>query len=121
MKVVKEFCFSAAHSLAKVDAEHKCRELHGHNYRIRIECSGPLDARDMVIDFDEIKLVVAPIVRRLDHKYINTVVGYDNTTSEWLCQWLAQEIGNDLPGVCAIEVWETDTCGARLELPCASS
>lgn len=117
MKAIKDFCFSAAHSLAKVHDGHKCKNLHGHNYRVRIECqSDSLDDKDMVIDFDDIKFVVKPIIDRLDHRNINDVVGYDNTTAEWLCRWIATQIRVQLPFLSAIEVWETETCGARLEI-----
>lgn len=109
---IKDFSFSAAHSLSKVHDGHKCKNLHGHNYRIRVECSGELDGRDMVVDFDDIKAVVKPLIDKLDHKNINEVVGYDNTTSEWLCRWFIEQIKDRIP-VTSVEVWETDTCGAR--------
>lgn len=117
MKAIKDFYFSAAHSLSKVRDDHKCKCLHGHNYRVRIECSSQeLDDKDMVIDFDDIKVVVKPLINMLDHKNINDVVGYDNTTAEWLCQWIAKKIDHRLNGLSAVEVWETQTCGARFEI-----
>jgi 6-pyruvoyltetrahydropterin/6-carboxytetrahydropterin synthase len=116
MKAIKDFYFSAAHQLAKVHDGHKCKNLHGHNYRIRIECTGnELDHRDMVLDFDDIKEVVKPLIYMLDHKNINDVLGYENTTSEWLCQWFVIQIGSRLP-LSAVEVWETETCGARVDV-----
>ena len=117
MKAIKDFCFSAAHSLSKVRDGHKCKCLHGHNYRVRVECqSNDLDDKDMVIDFDDIKAVVKPVIDMLDHKNINDVVGYDNTTAEWLCKWIMAQVCRSLVSLCAIEVWETETCGARLEI-----
>lgn len=118
MKAIKDFYFSAAHQLSKVHDGHKCKNLHGHNYRIRIEIKckdDELDHRDMVLDFDDIKEVVKPLIDTLDHKNINDVVGYDNTTSEWLCLWFAKQINGRIP-LSAVEVWETETCGARLEV-----
>lgn len=115
MKAIKRFEFSAAHSLSKVSECHKCKNLHGHNYLVQIECeSSNLDEKDMVVDFDDIKSIVKPLIESLDHQYINSVVGYDNTTSEWLCHWFDKQISDSLP-ISAIEVWETPTCGARLE------
>lgn len=115
IKAIKEFSFSAAHSLEKVHECHKCKRLHGHNYRVRIECKAKLDDKDMVVDFDDIKAVVKPLIDSLDHRNINDVVGYSNTTSEWMCAWFAKSIGNRIP-LSAVEVWETDTCGARLDI-----
>jgi 6-pyruvoyltetrahydropterin/6-carboxytetrahydropterin synthase len=115
MKAIKDFSFSAAHSLSKVCDGHQCMRLHGHNYRVRIECSGDLDDKDMVIDFADIKAVVKPMIDALDHQNINEIVGYENTTSEWLCEWFVRQIGGRIP-VSAVEVWETETCCARLEV-----
>lgn len=116
MIVFKDFTFSAAHALAKVHDGHKCKNLHGHNYRVRVECSStPLNETDMVIDFDDIKAAVKPIIEMLDHQFINEIVGYDNTTAEWLCGWLVERIAIRLPLLSAVEVWETTTCGARCE------
>lgn len=116
MIAIKEFSFSAAHQLSKVHDCHKCKRLHGHNYMIRIECAADeLDERDMVLDFDDIKEVVKPLIEMLDHQNINQVVNYDNTTSEWLCNWFSEQIAGRIP-LTAVEVWETPTCGARLEI-----
>jgi 6-pyruvoyltetrahydropterin/6-carboxytetrahydropterin synthase len=38
-----------------VGHEGKCRHLHGHNYRIRFYCRGPIDTIGRVIDFGVIK------------------------------------------------------------------
>ena len=116
MKVIKDFRFSAAHRLSKVPGGHPCARLHGHNYRIRIECDGPVkDDTDMVIDFHDVSVVVKPLVESLDHQFINDVVEYENTTAEWLCEWFFKKIPATLP-ISAIEVWETETCCARMEV-----
>ncbi|MHC4959023.1 MAG: 6-pyruvoyl trahydropterin synthase family protein [Planctomycetota bacterium] len=49
----------------------KCRNLHGHNARVEIECAGPLDELGMVVDFLEIKRVVSAwIDEHWDHRMI---------------------------------------------------
>ena len=46
--------FSAGHRV--VGHEHRCRFLHGHNYRVVFECTAPeLDELGRVIDFEVIK------------------------------------------------------------------
>ena len=116
--VIKDFCFSSAHQLAKVHDGHKCKRLHGHNYRLRVECKGNLDEKDMVVDFFDIKKVVKPLVDALDHRNLNDVVGHNNTTSEWMCQWFIAQIKERMPSMplSSVEVWETETCGARIDL-----
>lgn len=49
----------------------RCRNLHGHNARVEIVCTGPLDELGMVVDFAEIKRVVGTwIDEHWDHKMI---------------------------------------------------
>ncbi len=68
IKVFKQyFNFSAAHFLVKKNIREL---LHGHNYRVNVEISTeglPYD-NEMVIDFLEIKPIIAEICNALDHK-----------------------------------------------------
>jgi 6-pyruvoyltetrahydropterin/6-carboxytetrahydropterin synthase len=69
-RVSRQIDFCYGHRL--LDYEGKCRHLHGHNGRavITLETSG-LDDRGMVLDFSEIKRVVARwIDEHLDHRMI---------------------------------------------------
>lgn len=63
-----EFCYG--HRL--LDYDGVCRHPHGHNALVEIEISaGGLDARNMVIDFSDIKSTVKGwIDRELDHRMI---------------------------------------------------
>ena len=108
----KEFHFSAAHCL-EIDG-HRCSNLHGHNYKVRIEVSGPTDENGMVIDFDKIKKQVAPLISKIDHTHLNITVG--NSTSESICKWFYEKLKTNIPGISKIEVRETNTCGAVIKL-----
>jgi 6-pyruvoyltetrahydropterin/6-carboxytetrahydropterin synthase len=44
-----------------------CERLHGHNYRVKAEVSGPLDANHYVIDFIALRDTLKAIVDELDH------------------------------------------------------
>jgi 6-pyruvoyltetrahydropterin/6-carboxytetrahydropterin synthase len=116
MKVWKEFHFDSAHLLPLLPEHHKCRRLHGHTFRVRVEVDGPIGADGLVIDFADIGVVVDPIIEQLDHRYLNDIPGLENPTSEHLALWLAAQIGDRLP-VAAIEVSETCHSGARYEPP----
>jgi 6-pyruvoyltetrahydropterin/6-carboxytetrahydropterin synthase len=69
-RVSREIDFCYGHRL--LNYEGKCRHLHGHNGRAIITLeSGSLDDRGMVLDFSEIKQVVAKwIDENLDHRMI---------------------------------------------------
>ena len=115
ISVFKEFSFCAAHYL---DIEgHKCSQLHGHNYKLRIEVCDKLDQNNMVIDFAEIKKHVQPIIDKLDHQNLNEVLDFmESTTSEDLCVYFYSCLYNKIEGLSKIEIRETDTCGAILEV-----
>jgi len=68
--VTKRLDFCYGHRL--LNHEGMCRHLHGHNAMVEIDITAEtLDARDMVVDFADIKRAVkAWIDRELDHKMI---------------------------------------------------
>ena len=69
-KVAKIISFCYGHRL--LNYEGKCRHPHGHNGRLEIELTASqLDARGMVVDFTDIKRLIAGwIDTLLDHKMI---------------------------------------------------
>ncbi len=56
--------FSASHFLYN---HEKCSRLHGHNYLVDVEVTGPLNDQYLVVDFFELKTSVMQIVDFLDH------------------------------------------------------
>ena len=109
-ELVKTFRFEAAHSLPNAPEGHKCRRMHGHNYRVDIHVTGRPDPHaGWVIDFGRIKAIAAPVLDELDHRCLNDIPGLANSTSETLCKYLWDRIAPELPGLSAITVWETDT------------
>jgi len=57
--------YSAAHFIVLPDGT--CEPLHGHNYRVAVELSGPLDEFDCVIDFLALLRIMKSILAELDH------------------------------------------------------
>lgn len=47
-----------------------CENIHGHSYRLWVEVIGEPDEQGMVIDYYEIKAIVQPIIRQLDHSFL---------------------------------------------------
>lgn len=98
--VTKELEISAAHNL-KLDYDSPCSQLHGHNWKIRVTCqSETLDANGMVIDFKRVKELVHG---RLDHSYINNVIGV-NPTAENIATWICEQV----PHCIRVEVQESE-------------
>jgi len=109
-ELVKTFRFEAAHALPNAPAGHKCRRLHGHNYRVDVHVAGAVDPRiGWVMDFGEIKEAVEPIVEVLDHRVLGEVPGLENPTSELIAKYIWDRIRPALPNLSAVEVWESET------------
>lgn len=75
IQITKEFSFEAAHALDGYNG--KCKNIHGHSYKLDICVSGtPNDKKDdssygMVMDFKEIKVVYKQEINPLfDHRLI---------------------------------------------------
>lgn len=74
MLVGKSFEFHAAHRL--LGHEGKCRNIHGHTYRVEVTVNGSLNAFDgsssegMVLDFARLKDWWKPLDAMLDHVII---------------------------------------------------
>lgn len=68
--VTKEIQFCYGHRLLRYRG--KCRYLHGHNGKVKIELQTPtLDSLGMVVDFEKIQSVIKDwIDKNLDHRMI---------------------------------------------------
>lgn len=116
VRLTKTFRFEAAHDLPTFPVGHKCRRLHGHSFRFDVIVAGDVDEKiGYLIDFGDIKRVVDPIVRELDHYYLNDIPGLENSTSEMLSRWLWNRIKPQLPLLARIIVYETCTSACEYE------
>jgi 6-pyruvoyltetrahydropterin/6-carboxytetrahydropterin synthase len=67
VRVAKEqLTFSAAHFITLQNGSI-CERLHGHNYRVAAEVSGPLDESQCVFDFIALRDALAELTGALDH------------------------------------------------------
>lgn len=109
-ELIKTFHFDAAHALPNIPAGHKCRQLHGHSYRVDIHITGEVDESvGWVIDFGEIKKHVGPLIEELDHANLNEIPGLENSTSELIARFFWDRLKGSLPDLSAVTVWESET------------
>jgi 6-pyruvoyl tetrahydropterin synthase/QueD family protein len=59
--------FSAAHFIT---FDGTCEPLHGHNYGVRVEASGPLTPDSYVLDFVTLKTIVRDLCKDWDHRFL---------------------------------------------------
>lgn len=116
MRIFKEFTFDSAHFLPNVPENHKCRNMHGHTYRLKVWIEDQPDpVLGWVMDFAVMKQVVQPVVAQLDHKCMNNVAGLENPTCEQIAIWLWNQLKPSLPKLATIELHETPTSGVIYE------
>ena len=106
-RIAKEFHWEMAHRLPYHTGG--CQNVHGHSYRLWVEVEGEPDTQGMVMDYLDLKIVVEPLVKQLDHSFLcdrsdemmmrffhdNTLkVNYVDfpTTAENLASYLLKEI-----------------------------
>lgn len=108
MRVRRQFDFEAAHRLPQHPG--KCRELHGHSYRLVVSVERDVDPDSgMAIDFSDLKDVVRrEVVEVLDHRDVNDLI--DNPTAEVMAIWIWNRLARSLPGLDEVELWETRNC-----------
>ncbi|MFJ8243797.1 6-carboxytetrahydropterin synthase QueD [Peribacillus asahii] len=93
--VSKEFTFDAAHHLHCY--EGKCKNLHGHTYRVVFGLSGFTDDRGLMIDFGDIKQIWKDKIEiYLDHRYLNETLPLMNTTAENMVVWIYEKMADAL-------------------------
>ena len=114
-RICKTFSFEAAHFLPAHDG--KCRNMHGHSYRVEVVLEGELleDAgakQGMLIDFTDLKSFTSPLVDTLDHQSLNHLFG--SPTAEVLAKYIFECIrvqlllrSSNIVWVHRVRVWET--------------
>lgn len=118
VRLSKSFHFEAAHDLPTFPDGHKCRRLHGHSFHFDVVVEGEVDpAKGYLIDYGEIKKAAEPIIKRLDHFYLNEIEGLCNPTSEVLAMWIYDHLKPALPPLSAIIVRETCTSSCEYRGP----
>ncbi|MGG0719570.1 6-carboxytetrahydropterin synthase QueD [Robertmurraya massiliosenegalensis] len=89
--VSKEFTFDAAHHLHCY--EGKCKNLHGHTYKVILGVSAFVDEIGIVIDFGDLKKIWKEKIEVfLDHRYLNETLPKMNTTAENLVVWIYEQL-----------------------------
>ena len=48
----------------------KCKNIHGHSYKMVIELEGDVNEQGIVLDFYDLKKNVEPILEDLDHSFM---------------------------------------------------
>lgn len=93
--ISKEFTFDASHHLHCY--EGKCKNLHGHTYKVILGISGVTDETGLVMDFADLKAIWKEELEiHLDHRYLNETLPKMNTTAENIVVWIYENLAKAL-------------------------
>ncbi|MGZ5545392.1 MAG: 6-pyruvoyl trahydropterin synthase family protein, partial [Limisphaerales bacterium] len=75
-RLTKDFTFEAAQTLPKAPDGHKCRRVHGHSFKVEVSVEGKVDATvGWIYDHANISAAMKPLLKILDHTYLNEIEG----------------------------------------------
>ena len=110
-RVTRSFTFEAAHQLPWHPG--RCRNLHGHSYRLEVTVEGPVGDDGIVVDFADVKAVVQrEVVDRYDHTHLNDLL--DNPTAELIAHDAWKHLEAAGLAVARLRLWETAGCSVEI-------
>ena len=106
--LTKKFNFEAAQTVPHIAPNHKCRNMHGHSFKIEISVQGEKNEETgCFYDHAFISKAMAPLIALVDHSYLNDIEGLENPTIENMCGWFWERLAPQLPGLFEIVLHET--------------
>src|ERR1700686_348241 len=96
-EVSVEQVFAAGHALRNYKG--KCENVHGHNWKVQVVIEGQkLDETGRLVDFLDVKDLMAGILERLDHRFLNEIPPFDvvNPSAENIAEYFYQQMTEGL-------------------------
>ena len=116
LTITRQFEFEAAHKLP--NHEGKCKNLHGHSYKLQITMSGSIQnfgpGAGMIMDFGQLKKIVQVyVIESLDHMYLNDIL--EVPTAEELVLWIVGRLTGVIvhPQLECVRLYETSNSYAE--------
>lgn len=98
--------FDAAHSLPGYQG--KCVNLHGHTYKVEVVVEGTVGKNGFVMDFYDLKRVLALALTELDHRCLNDLL--QNPTAELIAEHICRHLKKELEAteirLVSLKLWE---------------
>jgi 6-pyruvoyltetrahydropterin/6-carboxytetrahydropterin synthase len=106
--LTKIFEFDSAHRLNDYDG--KCKNIHGHTYKLEVTIAGIRDENGIVMDFYDLNaLINEKILDEIDHQYLNEIFDFNPTCENlgiWIWETLIDDIEDDDIKLEKIVLWE---------------
>ena len=90
----------------------KCKNIHGHNYKLFVTIEGNINENGMVVNFAYVKKIVEEkVIELFDHKMINDLME-EVPTAENMCMLFWKKLETEFKSIGAnlfeIRLYETD-------------
>lgn len=103
-----DYSIESARFLPNLEKSHPCASIHGHSFKVTAILRGPLKQPEAwVMDFNDVNLIMKPILTQLDHKLLNEIEGLKNPTSENLAYYIFDKAQKQIPSLVQIRISET--------------
>lgn len=104
-EITYEFWFDAAHQFLHMPFGHKYHGLHGHSFRVEIAVRGtPAADSGFVVDFAQLEAAGEAVRERLDHRFLNEIVGLEQPSLENIARFIWEELHRGFPGLVRVAV-----------------
>jgi 6-pyruvoyltetrahydropterin/6-carboxytetrahydropterin synthase len=109
-RLTKDFTFEAAQTLPKRRRATSAGGCTDTVSRSKFRSKGEVDPTvGWIYDHANISAAMKPLLKILDHSYINDIEGLENPTIENMAEWFWKKLEPLCPGLCEIVVHETPT------------
>lgn len=114
-RIWKEKSFESALLMRSAPGNSPLHNLHGHSYLVRLHLNGELDeVMGWLVDYGEVKEKFRPTWEKIDHHRLDQIDGLDDISPASFLGWMKTELGESLPELDRIDLYETPGCGAVL-------
>jgi 6-pyruvoyltetrahydropterin/6-carboxytetrahydropterin synthase len=96
-EIAVEQGFASAHALRNYKG--RCENVHGHNWKVRVVIEGErLDDTGLLVDFIDVKSLMARIIDRIDHQFLNEIPPFDvvNPSAENIAEYFYKKMTEGL-------------------------
>jgi len=75
--------------------------LHGHSLRVHVICKGETEPMyDWLVDYGDISAAFGPVMKRIDHRLLNDVLGMDAVTLGDVEDWIYKQL---VPSIASLD------------------
>eukprot|EP00607_Mallomonas_marina_P000766 CAMPEP_0182434484 /NCGR_PEP_ID=MMETSP1167-20130531/70036_1 /TAXON_ID=2988 /ORGANISM="Mallomonas Sp, Strain CCMP3275" /LENGTH=116 /DNA_ID=CAMNT_0024624415 /DNA_START=152 /DNA_END=502 /DNA_ORIENTATION=+ len=90
------------------------QNLHGATYTVDVDFSTPslVEKSNWVVDIGEASMMLSDILQKYNFKNLNNLFPDDNTTTEFMCKAIHQDLASRLRNKCfkgglSVKLWES--------------